>query len=222
MHLTATLVPPPAELERVRVLVAGVSPVIDPSASPQAEGRHRAGSGWFGRRRGAGQRAPTGPMLDLLPTAAIHLPIAKFGNLALADAVRLADELERQAPGWPTPRLHLAGGVALEPTGDSTVRASLAGDLDALGAVIRGVSRVAQALQLFVDRRVFRPDIELGSVNGRTTTGYLEALLGELAGFEGNSWWQNSFTLVIPTDNAPGQPPFKSYRVITLGPAVAH
>ena len=40
----------------------------------------------------------------------MHLPIAKFGNLALSDVTRLAEALEREAHAWESPRLRLAGG----------------------------------------------------------------------------------------------------------------
>jgi 2'-5' RNA ligase len=224
VHLYAALVPPAAELDRARVVVAGVAPVPEPGGEALPDGRHRAGAGRrFGRRRDPGPPPPpTGPMLDLLPTAAMHLPIAKFGNLALTDSVRLADELERRAAQWPTPRLRLAGGVALEPAGDPSVRVKLAGDLEALSELMKGVARAAQALHLFVDRRMFRPEVELGMVNDRTTPAYLEALLADLDGFESNAWWQSTIALLIPAEAASGGPPYKVHREIPLGPAVAH
>jgi 2'-5' RNA ligase len=210
-------------LERTRAAVAEVAPTAAPSPGFPGEGRHRSGGRLFGRRRQEEpEPVPTGPLLDLLPAVAMHVPIAKFGNLALADATRLADEMDRQATSWETPRLHISGGVALEPEGDSSVWVCLAGDLDALAAVARGVTRAAQALHIFVDRRSFRPHVELGQVNDRTSTAHLEDVLAMLGAYESTSWWQTTVTLLVPTDLGPGQPPFKTFRDIPLGPAVAH
>src|SRR4051812_16578551 len=168
MHIFAALLLPPDALERVRSVVDSVeSPAAVPAAAGPA-GRHRRG--W---RRRAEPSPPSGPMVDLLPTVAIHLPIARFGNLSQFDASRLADTMEREAAKWESPRLRLAGGAALEPEGDDSVWVRLAGDLDALGTVRGGVTRVAQRCQIYVDRRVFRPEVRLGAVNDRTTAEHL-------------------------------------------------
>ena len=118
---------------------------------------------------------PTGPLLDLVPPVRMHVPIVKFGNLAL-DVSRTAHRRPGgpAASGWQSPRLHLHGGVALEPKGDHSVWVRLGGDLDELNAVVRDVYRVAQGLQLFVDRRVFRTDLQLGTINERTTEAHIE------------------------------------------------
>ncbi|HRI97195.1 MAG TPA: hypothetical protein PLZ93_16385, partial [Nocardioides sp.] len=169
-----------------------------------------------------GRGVPTGPMLDLVAAEAMQLPIAKFGNLALNDATRLADALDRDAHGWATPRLRLAGGLALEPEGDYSVWVKLAGDVDTLATVRHGLTRVAQGLHFFVDRRVFRPEVQVGMINDRTTAPYLEELLAALDAFESAAWWQTTVSLLVPTDQGPGRAPFKTFRDIPLGPAVEH
>jgi 2'-5' RNA ligase len=214
MHLFAALVPPREALERVRSVVSAVPPV--PERTAESSGRRL-----FGRRPQPPAPAPSGPMLDLLPTAQLHLLVARFGNLPLAEATRLAAALDEEAVAWQTPRLHLAGGVALEPEGDDGVWVELAGDLDQLDAVREGVTRVAQRLQLFVDRRVFRPQVRIGTINERTTTAYLEALLAALAEFQSTAWWQTTVSLLVPAELGPGQPPFKDFRDIPLGPAAS-
>jgi 2'-5' RNA ligase len=224
MHLFAALVPPRDVLDHVRQVAAAVRPEREPVGDPGQTGRHAAGSGRrFGRRR---QEPPPveapKPMLDLVPLVRMHVPIAKFGNLALTDANRLTDAMVEQAADWASPRLNLHGGLALEPEGDDSVWARLAGDIDALHAVNRGVSRVAQGLHLFVDRRVFRPEVRLGTINSHTTEPYLEQLLAELDALDGPSWWQASIALLIPIDLGPDKAPFKVHRDIPLGPAVAH
>jgi RNA 2',3'-cyclic 3'-phosphodiesterase len=224
MHLFAALVPPRDVLDHVRQVATAVRPEREPVGDPSQTGRHASGSGRrFGRRR---QEPPPveapKPMLDLVPLVRMHVPIAKFGNLALTDANRLTDSMVEQAADWASPRLHLHGGLALEPEGDDSVWARLAGDIDALNAVNRGVSRVAQGLHLFVDRRVFRPEVRLGTINSHTTEPYLEQLLAELDGLDGPSWWQTSIALLTPIDLGPDKAPFKMHRTIPLGPAVPH
>jgi 2'-5' RNA ligase len=235
MRLFAALVPPREVLDRVAQLAAGVH--AEPEPQPIAEaaklgpGRHAAPSGKrFGRRRDQGtaptepnaSSEPTGPLLDLVPPVRMHVPIVKFGNLALDHAARLIDALELEASGWQTPRLHLHGGLALEPEGDTSVWVRLGGDLDELNAAVQGVFRVAKGHQLFVDRRAFRPDLQLGTINERTTEAHLEQLLAELEAYESQSWWQTTMSLLIPIDLGPDKAPYKLHREVSLGPAVPH
>jgi 2'-5' RNA ligase len=229
VRLFAALLLPREVLDHVTQLAAGERAEQEPEAAaePAQPGRHLAGSSrLFGRRRDQVQdTAPansTGPLLDLVPQVRMHVPIVKFGNLSLTDAARLVDTMERQAAGWQSPRLHLHGGVALEPEGDNSVWVKLDGDLDELNAVVRDVARVAQGLHLFVDRRAWRTHLKLGTINERTTEAYLEQLLSELEAFESQSWWQTTMSMLIPIDLGPEKAPFRLHRDIQLGPAVPH
>ncbi len=152
----------------------------------------------------------------------MHVPIVKFGNLALDHAARLIDALELQASDWQSPRLHLHGGLASEPKGDSSVWVRLGGDLDELNAIVRDVSRVAQGLQLYVDRRAFRTDLQVGTVNERTTEAQLEQVLAALDAYESQAWWQTTVSLLTPIDLGPDEAPYRLHREISLGPAVPH
>jgi 2'-5' RNA ligase len=225
MHLFAALVLPRDMLDLVSQLAAGVEPGWTPPADTGRTGRHLASAGKrFGRRRGQEPEPaqPTGPLLDLVPPVQMHLPLVKFGHLALAEATRLTETMEGEASSWASPRLHLHGGVALEPKGDNSVWVGLDGDLDELNAVARGVNDVSQGLQLFVNRRAFRPLVRLGTINDRTTEAHLEALLAALEAFESPAWWQTTVSLLIPADFGPELPPYKVHRDIKLGPAVSH
>ncbi len=149
----------------------------------------------------------------------MHLPIAKFGNLALDDATRLADTLDREAADWAVPaaapgRWPRAGaGGRLLGVGQAAPATSTRSTRSR-----HGVSRVAQGLHLFVDRRVFRPEVQLGTINDRTTAAYLEQLLAALDAFESAAWWQTTVSLLSPPTTVPDQPPFKAFRDIPLGP----
>jgi 2'-5' RNA ligase len=215
MMVYAALVPPPDVLDRVRQVVDGVAPSRQPEPVPVRRGLLR-------RRETPPPPPPPAPMLNAVPATAMHLVVAKFGNLVLNDAMRLANALDAEAWQWPTPRLRLTGGVALEPEGDDGVWVPLDGDLHALNDLRQGVTRVAQGLQLFVDRRGFRPQVQVGTVNGYTTEAYLEELLAALRTFESNAWWQTTISLLQPADHGPGQATFRTFRDIALGPAVEH
>ena len=225
MHLFAALVPPREVLDDVIERVARVEPARAPVEDAGPPGRHAAWAGRrFGRRKGAQAVAtlPSGPWLDLLSPFRMNIPIAKFGNVAVVDANRLTDTLENHAATWQTPRLNLHGGTMLEPEGDDGAWANLAGDVDALHAIKAGVIRAAQGLQLFVDRRVFRPHLRLGRINDRTTEAYLEALLADLDDYDGPAWWQSTISLLVPAEHGPTGPAYKVHRDIRLGPQVAH
>ena len=221
MHLYAALVPPPDVLRQVHEVVSGVAPVAEHMVTAGPTGKHR-----FGRRKDKGEEqaapAPLPPMLDLVPPVAMHLPMAKFGALTLFDAKRLADTMDQEARTWETPRLSLAGGLVLEPEGDDGVWVALKGDVEALATLTRGVARVAQSLQLFVDRRKFRPHVRVGVINQHTTEAYLERMLGALDAYESHAWWMTTISLLVPQVATPGQSPYKTFRDIPLGPGVAH
>ena len=131
MRLFAALVPPRDVLDHVRSWWprarrsgAGRRPPWVHPAGTHA-GRPASGSAAAGARTPAAARTH-GAAADLVPPVRMHVPIVKFGNLALADAARLVDALEVQASDWQSPRLHLHGGVALEPEGDDSVWVGLA------------------------------------------------------------------------------------------------
>ncbi|HEX5086189.1 MAG TPA: hypothetical protein VFV89_00160 [Nocardioides sp.] len=222
MLLFAALVPPTAELDRARVAVASVAPVPEPTPEPAPAARHRAGARrWFGRRK-ATEPDPVDPMLTLVPRALMNTQIVKFGNLSSSDAIGLADALTERGQEWSSPRLRLAGGFVRQLDGRTSVWTGITGDIEEVRDVIRGVSHVAQGLQMFVDRRIFRPEIQVATANQRTTTDYLDAVTNELEAFESNAWWQNTLTLMVPTEDGPGPVPVKVFREIPLGPAVGH
>ncbi len=98
----------------------------------------------------------------------------------------------------------------------------LGGDLDELSTMVRDVARVAQGLHLFVDRRQFRTELRLGTINASTTEAYLEQLLAALDSYESSSWWQATLSLLTPIDLGPDKAPYRIYQELKLGPAVPH
>ena len=213
----AALVPPREILDELWSVVA---PPPDDDAPPPPSGRRGP------RRRQAttGERAtPTPPpVVELAPIADVHLMICKFGNLSRGDADRVAEALTRAASEWSTPRLQLSGYSTLEAEDDPSVWVELAGDMDAMRDLARGVPEVLARLGLFVDRRLFQPRVRLGGVSPGASEPELEAVLTKLARFETNQWWQTGFSVLTPTEHQPGEPSYKVVAEIPLGPHVVH
>ena len=118
----------------------------------------------------------------------MYLPLTGFGNVTLGDSVHLTKALRTEALTWAPPTMHIAGGTALEFKGDESVWAKLDGDIDALNTIGRGVPQIVQRLGFFVDRRQFRPWLEVGTITDATTAPYLQAVVDALEAFHGRSW----------------------------------
>lgn len=215
MRLYATMVPPPDVIAQAHAVVGVVAPAAEPTPAVEARGLFRR------RRRTVTSTEPRRRAVELLPPHRIELTLAKFGNMALGDVKRLADRMEHEATEWESPRLRLSGGVAPQ-HGEDALWVALSGDLDALGAVRRGVTRVAESLNVYVDRRGFRPHVQIGTVDGDADPGYVQALVAALDDFESTAWWQTSLALATPVDHGPDRPQYKTFRDVTLGPAVPH
>lgn len=146
--------------------------------------------------------APASPELDAVLTGDMRIPVTSFGNVALQDADLLLGTLRKVAQGWNRPELHFHGSAALEWEGDRSVWAKLDGDVDDLLTVGRGVPVVVQPLGFLVDRRKFRPWLEVGTITDVTGLPYLEKLTGALDAFVGSPWTLESLTVYrkVPVD----------------------
>jgi 2'-5' RNA ligase len=182
MRLFAAILLPPEVLREVM----GVVPA--PAAAPEPAPRR----GLF-RRSAPPALAEPAPVvnreLDLADAdSAAYIPITNFGNVTLADSIRLSDALRRDVAGWSRPRVHFAGGAALEFKGDESVWAKLEGDVDTLLQIGRGVPETVKQLGFFVDRRVFRPWFPVGTITDVTTAPYLQSVVDALDAFRGREW----------------------------------
>jgi len=186
MLLHTVIIPPSSVLDPVAEVVrsAGDSAVADDS--PSRKGFLRRG----GRQSTALaiESRTASDELQLVAPGAMSLPIAGFGNVTSADAVRLADALQTAAAGTPGAIVRIAGGTALEFTDDRNVWARIDGDLDALKSMARSVTQVVEQHGFFVDRRRFRPLLCVASVTGATTAPVLEAVVAALDDFSGEPW----------------------------------
>ena len=189
MRLFAAIVPPRDVLQEVVDVVDSVRSTLSP------EPEH--GKWW--RRRQAGQPLATVPAnLELArpDIDRMHIPITNFGNVTLGDSVKLADALREKAATWSRPEVRFSGAAALEFPGDESVWATLAGDVDGLKVIGRGVPEVVKRLGFFVDRRVFRPWLSVGTITDETTAPYLERLVAAIERLDGLPWTVDSVRLM--------------------------
>lgn len=146
--------------------------------------------------------APGTPELQPVAAQDMRIPVSNFGNVTLADSLRLIDGLRNAAAGWPHPTVRCTGSAALEFEGDRSVWSRLDGDVDELLEVGRGVPKVVQPLGFLVDRRKFRPWVCVGSITEVTSLPYLESLTAALDGFSGMPWTVDTLTVFrkVPAD----------------------
>ena len=220
MRLIAAIVPPRHVLEELESVVRSAGEEPDPRVKAP-DGRHASNRRSLLDRLGSlGTRASSTDLandqLDTVDVTLMHIPVTYFGNLTLGDSVTLADTLRGEVASWSRPELRFAGGAALEWTGDESVWAKLDGEVDKLVTIGRGIPRVVQKLQLFVDRRQFRPWLSVGTITDRTTAPYLESLVARLDRFSGRSWTQESVTLLkhIPQETSH---PYEVLEELPLG-----
>jgi 2'-5' RNA ligase len=184
MLVNGAIFPPPRVLEALAAVVRAV-PV--PTAAEPTPPKGLLGR-LVGRKDVAADAPPAPAMLDHVPIDRMHLPITGFGNRTTTDAHRLADAVAAAAADWTAPKVHFAGGTALDFPGDWSVWAKLDGDLDALAAVARGVTQSVESLGFFVDRRQFQPMLSVATVTPATTGPYLQSVVDALDAFRGEEW----------------------------------
>jgi 2'-5' RNA ligase len=231
MRLFTAIVPPREVLEEVQRVVQSVNP---PLAAPDKRaggplaklaGRRYRGAHAAGRhpvKTNAApplQTEPTTHELEAPEIEDMYLPLAGFGNVALADATRLADALRPQVATWSRAELVFSGAAALEFPGDQSVWVKLDGDVEALLAIGKGVPLVVQRTGFFVDRRKFRPWLSVGTITETTTAPYLERLVAALDGFRGEPWTVEGVSLMKGLADADGHRRFEEIELMPLAGA---
>jgi len=213
MQVHGAIIPPRAALEALDEVLRSVPVPVGAAPAPQPKGVF----GRLGRHRNDPVETETEAppvMLEHVPVGRLVLPITGFGNLTTNDSNRLVDVLTSAAAGWPAPTVRFAGGTALDFPGDWSVWAKLDGDLDAVGAIARGVTQSVESLGFFVDRRQFRPMLSVATVTPATTGPFLQAVVDALEAFRGEEW---TVALSLTTEAfVEGRPEVKEFRRIAL------
>lgn len=97
----------------------------------------------------------------------LDVPVAGFGNVTETDARRLRAALVARLADEPAPVVRFAG-IDVDQAGDVLV--PLMGDVEQLSSIARLVAQVAARVNLYVDRRLFRPALPIANL-ARLTSG---------------------------------------------------
>ncbi|PKW27940.1 2'-5' RNA ligase family protein [Phycicoccus duodecadis] len=127
--------------------------------------------------------------LDVVPTGALRLPLIGLGNLTRPDVEALCEHLVELVAGiGMTPRIGLAGAVALESPDDPTVSLGIVGDVDGMIAVAKALPPMVSDFGFYVDRRRFVPKFTVARVTAGTTLPVLQALVDKLERYRSREW----------------------------------
>ena len=133
-----------------------------------------------------------------LPPAMWLLSLARFGNVALRDAVELERLLQAELGRRPPLSLRLAGVTPLPEDGDDSVWVGCEGDLDQLADLAASIPVWVRPFGFLLDRRTFRPRIRLGRITATTTVTDLEHLVEHLGDYTGPPWTAGDIILGRP------------------------
>jgi len=114
--------------------------------------------------------------------------LAAFGNVSRNDLEPIETLISTEVASRRPLDLWLAHVVALPDPGDHHIWVEVHGDTDALAEVAFGIPDWVRPSGFVLDRRSFKPRIQLGRVTSRTTPAFLEALIERLGSYEGPVW----------------------------------
>jgi hypothetical protein len=186
VHLHAAFLPPPALLHELTALVRAQEPPPPEAESPEKRGL-------FGRRQEEAPVpvGPPAPLLDVLGTDEMAVPITNFGFVHTTTARTLGSVLAVATERYGAPEVVFSGGSALLDEDDRFVWAQLRSDDDGV-EVMRGIARevvsAVEPLGLFCDRRAFRDRVPVARINDGTTVEHLESVLAALDAYTSQPW----------------------------------
>ena len=146
----------------------------------------------------------------------VFVRLAKFGNVTGDDAKGLARALTAVAGTWPAPVLH-ATGVSVTESEPHVVTAQRGGDVAALRDIYDNVNEVARQQRFFLDRRSFRSELVVGSVEVADGAPLPATLLGAEARHAGPTWSPSHLTLVRASFGASGTT-YSEHSQVELAP----
>lgn len=151
--------------------------------------------------------------LTLVPADRLHLRLANFGKVTLADSEALRRVVEKELLQWPAMTLRFRGGVALEPIGDDSAWAKLEGDIEQLTEITDFILRLVKRLGFLVDRRLPRTLVRVGRITPATTADYLQQMIDRLDDFTSREWICRDVALLRVSDS--GQDGASTSEVMT-------
>jgi 2'-5' RNA ligase len=181
VQLQAVIVPPQSVLQDA--LAAAQTIHLKPTEAPPAK------LGIVERlfQRQSGPAAPAAE-LTVLASDAMFIRLARLGSVASDDARRLARALGEVAATWSAPVVHVAElGIELTDT-QLVINAQLGGDIDGLRDIFRNFNEAAKAQRFFLDRRSFRPEFTVASIDLPDDPSFLDRLEWEADLHQGPDW----------------------------------
>ena len=209
MQLQAVIVPPPGAIDSALQMA-------DDIFSPEQASVEESKRGLMGRlRKAVPSRVILEPVWVPTPPEGLFVRVAKFGNVTLIDTRNLAEAIERWSSKWPSPLLHVAS-LAVGETAPFSVVAQLEGDLHGLFGVFTHVLDLGKQQDFFLDRRSFRNEIRLGSLEVPEEAEVPAELPGAVIPLEGPEWQADHLTLFRVLNSGP-VPVYEEIAAIPLG-----
>jgi 2'-5' RNA ligase len=130
-----------------------------------------------------------------LPPEHWTLHVARFGSLSRHDKDQIFELLADEIAAVPPVELWLEGILPLPEDGDNAVWVGVHGQTDLVAEIANAIPAIVKQAGFLLDRRAFRPRIQLGKVTMRTTLPYLEHLVARLGDYQGSPWTANAVVL---------------------------
>jgi 2'-5' RNA ligase len=207
MQLVVVVLPPPAVVQEALDLTRGLLDVDVPEVEqPRGLGR---------LLRRSPSPPPPSPVLDPLPIGSVFVRVARLGNVMDADAAMLARVVREAAGQWPAPVLHVAG---IRVTGDPRPElvADLGGQTDGLASIFRSLESTVRRHGFFLDRRAFRAEIALGTLDVPEGAELPVSVVEGAAPATGSGWQATDLTFVRRAHRA-GRAAFEPVESFPLG-----
>lgn len=128
-----------------------------------------------------------------VPVDHLYVLITRFGNLTEDVGTRLARALLSELGDGPRAQVRF-GAPRMSDGGDVVVQ--LEGDVDTLWDLARAVPMIAEHRRLYVDRRVFRPEIVLARSTLNPDSSLVERLLAGAAHWSSQVWETDGISLM--------------------------
>ena len=128
-----------------------------------------------------------------VPADRLYLLVARFGNLTEDIGMRLADALDEGLAELP-PAVVWFSAPRIEETGDVVV--DIHGEVERMLDISRAVPRVAEKMKLYVDRRVFHPELVVGQCAPGPRTAAVEQHLDGSGDWSSQVWAADGVCLV--------------------------
>lgn len=158
MHLQAVIVPPRAVSDAALAAAAAIPASWTAAEPDQSRGRLRR---LMSARK---SQTPTIDPVELRPASGSLVRLAKMGNVAADDVRALTAALGNAAVDWPSPVVHVDRIDLERDDHHFKVTAHLEGDTDGLRTLFRLFHEAAKQQRFFLDRRSFRTEFPLGTI----------------------------------------------------------